>query len=542
MACAQGRYWITFNGEIFNFRELRTELEGLGHRFHSETDTEVLLAAFAQWGPDCQERLNGMWAFAIWDAWERRLFLSRDRFGVKPLYVAMGREFFAFASELKAFAELPLVDGVLDPVRLAAAVADPLSQECGAETLIRGVERLLPGHCMVVDADGGSMVTAWWSLDRHGPITVPRGLSAQAEAFRALFMDACGLRMRSDVPLATALSGGLDSSCVAAGVAHLGRNAATRSAPEWRRAYVAAFPGTALDETDYARQVADAVGLSLSVVHDHMKASPEVMEESVWAAEAITAGPILSAMALYGAMRADGIVVSMDGHGGDETLGGYHFTVEAEQARALSQGRPLRWLDMRRTLLGLRAGSVAGISGDWRTDIGLWLRRLRTGADAPPPSLGQGLRGLMERTVLPTILRNFDRASMSQGVEVRMPFLDWRLVSFAFSLPDSARIGGGYTKRIAREAMKGLLPDPVRLRTNKIGLGAPLEQWLRGPLREWALDHLNSRDFLDNAGWDGKGLRQGFESTLKSSGQLAPYWFAVNASALAAQFRGRRAG
>src|SRR5580692_8221776 len=262
MSYAEGRYWLTYDGEVYNYLELREELRSLGHRFVSNSDSEVILAAYSQWGQECQLRFNGMWAFAIWDAQERRLFLSRDRFGVKPLLYSDHAGAFAFASELKAFLTLPWIDGAFDPEIVAETLTNINGQEATPYTLLPAVRRLPGGHAMVVEADGRVQINAWWNTLDHLP-RPRRSLKEQAEEFRALFFDACRLRLRSDVPLATALSGGLDSSAVACTLAELGRRGSVENAPkDWQRAFVACFTGTSYDEREYASAVIEHTGMA----------------------------------------------------------------------------------------------------------------------------------------------------------------------------------------------------------------------------------------------------------------------------------------
>ena len=182
MSYAEGRYWLTYDGEVYNYLELREELRGLGHRFISDFDSEVILAAYAQWGQECQLRFNGMWAFAIWDARDRRLFLSRDRFGIKPLHYSRHAGALAFASELKAFLTLPWIDGAFDPDILAETLANVDWQEARPETLLPGVNRLPAGHAMLVDAAGGMKISSWWNTLDHLP-KPPSRLDEQVEEF-----------------------------------------------------------------------------------------------------------------------------------------------------------------------------------------------------------------------------------------------------------------------------------------------------------------------------------------------------------------------
>ena len=230
MSYGDGRYWLTYNGEIYNYLELRKQLCELGHTFRSDSDSEVILAAFAQWGAACQLRFNGMWAFAIWDARDRVLFLSRDRFGIKPLHYCHRHGTFSFASELKAFLMLPGVSGSLDEVVLAGTLANINGQESTTATLLPGVERLPGGYSLTFNGRGAPKIDQWWRTLEHLP-QVESALYDQVERFRDLFFDACRLRLRSDVSIATSLSGGLDSSAVASTIAESGaqRSCGTRT-------------------------------------------------------------------------------------------------------------------------------------------------------------------------------------------------------------------------------------------------------------------------------------------------------------------------
>ena len=598
MAYGDGRYWLTYNGEVYNYLELRRELQGLGHAFRSDSDSEVILAAYAQWGPACQLRFNGMWAFAIWDARARELFLSRDRFGVKPLHYMQRDGVFAFASELKAFLALPGIDGGLDEQAVAGTLANVNGQESTPETLLAPVRRLPGGHSMTLSADGSIRTERWWNTLEQRP-QVEGDFARQTAAFKRLFLDACRLRLRSDVPVATSLSGGLDSSAVACAIADLGRQGPVEHAPDdWQRAFIAQFPGTSLDETAYAETVVQATGLKAHYhVVDDAQALAQI-DQLVFDYEGIYWVPLLGPWAIYREMRAKGIRVSLDGHGADELLGGYHFFVERALDGVMSGRFDLRrYLDIKRVLAGLVGGSGtvarAGILGDldwlikrqlrrWhlieplrgasRRGGALW-HRLKAGVGsapdaAPPPPpppvepvlrpfagsrdlydeardphtlemapLSAMLYAWFHGSVLPTILRSYDRASMAHGIEVRMPFMDWQLVTYGFALPETSKIGGGYTKRVLREAMRGLMPESIRTRTKKIGFTTPLDDWARGALKPWLLDTVASRRFQDSAVWNGAAVRALVERSVAGSGSLNPVWPIINAHVLGETFR-----
>ena len=418
---------ITYNGEVYNFLELRRELEKEGYLFHSETDTEVVGAAYLRWGKECLLRFNGMWALAIWEPKERNLFLARDRFGVKPLHYLWHRDNFYFASELKAFCALPEFQRKLNRGYAAEALGKSQSLEgTSEETLMEGVKKLLPGHRMEIDREGRWKKEKWWETRDHLP-DAPGTPEKQVAAWRELFLDSVRLRLRSDVPVATSLSGGLDSSAVAAGMQILEKEnpgGLTRAPRDWRRSFCSVFPGTALDERAYAEETARATGSPCRLTVFTDPPSAKQIEESVWTMEDVSPALAVPVVENYRAMRSQGVWVSLDGHGADEMLGGY----------------------------------------------GWYLAE-------PIQSLNDRLCRDFHQTLLPSILRNFDRCSMASGVEVRMPFMDWRLVCLSFALPAELKIGRGYTKWILREAMKGRLPEKIRLRRSKIGFNSPMVDW-----------------------------------------------------------------
>jgi len=418
---------ITYNGEVYNFLELRRELEKEGYLFHSETDTEVVGAAYLRWGKECLLRFNGMWALAIWESKERRLFLARDRFGIKPLHYLWHRDIFYFASELKAFCALPEFRRKLNRGYAAEALrkSQPL-EGTSEETMMEGVKKLLPGHRMEIDREGRWKKEKWWETRDH-LASPPANLEKQVAAWRELFLDAVRLRLRSDVPVATSLSGGLDSSAVAAGMHLLEKEnpgGLTRAPRDWRRSFCSVFPGTALDETAYAEETARATGSPCRLTVFANPPSGRQIKESVWTMEDVSPALAVPVVENYRAMRSQGVWVSLDGHGADEMLGGY----------------------------------------------GWYLAE-------PMQSLNDRLYLEFHQTLLPSILRNFDRCSMASGVEVRMPFMDWRLVCLSFALPAELKIGRGYTKWILREAMNGILPERIRLRRSKIGFNSPMVDW-----------------------------------------------------------------
>ena len=415
---------ITYNGEVYNFVELKKELEGLGHRFKTATDTEVLAACLAQWGKQGLNKLNGMWAFAFLDRSQNTLLLSRDRFGVKPLYYAIQNNKFYFASELKAFTALKGFTRELNEALVPSYISNSQAIEGSTEhTLFKDVYKLMPGHIIVLTANGQIVKERWWNTRENTRDYSQVSALERASIFRDLFIDATRIRMRSDVPVGCSFSGGIDSTAVASCIKLIQRNnaSAERTYQGPFSGFLSAFPGDPLDETEFARLAADEIQLELTENQTKGAYTTESVLKNIWVMEDIYPGIAIPVAENYRAIRDAGIKVSIDGHGSDELLGGYAFYL------------PI-----------------------------------------PIGNLNNTLYHQFHQGLLPSILRNYDRCSMASGVEVRMPFMDFRLVSFAFSCPDSDKIGNGYTKSILRASMAGIMPEAIRTRRNKIGFNSPL--------------------------------------------------------------------
>jgi asparagine synthase (glutamine-hydrolysing) len=385
----------------------------------------------------------------------------------------------------------------------------------------------------------------WWNTLDH-LVSAPRDLATQAEEFRELLFDACRLRLRCDVPVATSLSGGLDSSSVLCSLAAAQqRHPVDRQAPDWRRAFIAGFSGTLQDETAYASLAAERAGAIPVVRQFSGEGFRAHVDAYLYQFEEI--GGLFGAASwiLYREMRRQGVVISLDGHGGDELLGGYDLHIMLALLRSggimAARGRTLDLIDTLRHMY--RAGQperpastavLAAMTVPGMRAVAQHLpivgRRQRMLAEdlrrhSPDPTLAideaarieeQAIERLgpltavlyrsFHRYSLPRILRNFDVHSMGHGVEVRMPLLDWRLVCYGFSVPDESKVSGGYTKLLLREAMRGVLPEPVRLRRDKLGYNAPVAHWLDHGLENWLWDELNDPEFLRSELWDGPAL------------------------------------
>jgi asparagine synthase (glutamine-hydrolysing) len=542
MLSEDGRYVLIFNGEIYNFIELRAKLEQLGSCFHSDCDAEVLLEGYRHWGDDLWSLCNGMWALALWDRVEKTLLFSRDRFGVKPLYICQLPYGLAWASEIKAFQELIPLE--IDPQALTDTLEDPLALEPTTRTLFYHVQRLQAGSWIKIFPDHSTQTHRWWHTLEHLPHP-PSSPAMIVEEFRSLFLDACALRMRSDVPLGTALSGGLDSSSVLCSLFHLAPQPLLRRPSHWQRSFTICAPQSTHDEFVFAKQVIDHVRPEATFIEMTPLMWLEGIDKVLYAMDDLFDPPVAPWL-LYREYRRQGIVISLDGHGADELLGGYHHHVAFAWKEALLPYPKFKELQhLWRCFQGLHAPSsdplfpqlfkvaLQGLLPKthpfyqwvkrfyWRgTTRGQgWGRyRFLTRQPTPPLENASPLTGLnqllyedVHQRTLPTILRNFDRASMAHGVEIRAPFLDYRLVQYAFALDASYKIGPLGSKHILRAAMKGILPEAIRLRKSKIGFAAPLNQWLSKEVESYVWDIVTSHSFQTSSIWNGPQILQSLE-------------------------------
>ncbi|KRA83495.1 XrtA/PEP-CTERM system amidotransferase [Altererythrobacter sp. Root672] len=515
MLSADGRSVIVFNGEIYNFRELRKELEGLGAKFRTNGDTEVILAAYKRWGTDCLSRLHGMFAFALYDLRERSLFLARDRLGVKPLFMApLSDGSIAFASELKGLLAHPLLRREVDPL----AIEDYLTWGYVPDhrSILAGVEKLPAGHFRLLRHDRPPTAPVqWWDVsfaERH------RGSERDLEAELLHHLrEAVTSRMVADVPLGAFLSGGVDSSSVVALLAEASRDPV--------RTCTIGFDVAAVDETSYAAQIAEKFGT------DHR--TRQVSADDFDALDTLSAmfdEPFADASALptwrVCQLARESVTVALSGDGADEAMAGYRrqvFHFHEERVRSLLPAA------FRRNVLGplgriypkadwapqrLRAkATLLSLAGDGAAGYALGLSvvppMLRDGLYAPAlqRSLGgyraeQPVIDMMNRAPARTgldraqyadlkfwlpgdILTKVDRTSMAVSLEAREPLLDHRLIEFAAGLPDRMRVRGGQGKWLLKKAMGRYLPDDILYRP-KQGFVTPIKEWLRGPLANQA--------------------------------------------------------
>ncbi|MDN7011482.1 asparagine synthase (glutamine-hydrolyzing) [Methanoculleus sp. FWC-SCC3] len=520
MGNEDGTLQIVFNGEIYNFREIREELVAAGHRFASATDTEVILHAYEEWGRNCLARFNGMWAFALWDGRRRELFCARDRLGVKPFYYTLAGDSFIFASEIKALRVHPGVgrrpnDRMLSTF-LAWGVADHT-----AETMYDGVFQLPPAHALVVSADGVGEPERYWDFAMSGALG---GVDdeAAARSVRALLTDAVRLRLRSDVPVGTCLSGGIDSSTVTALINELLQAERPESVGERQKTFSVCFDDLRFDESRYIDTVVAVTNVAGRRTTPGTDGLWEDIERLLYMQDEPFAS--LSIYAQYCVMRlAQGEVkVVLDGQGADEQLGGY-IAYQAPYIRGL-----LRHGDVLAALReGIGSARLHGSFISWaarQSRVRSERRELLRGSPPEVLRYAGSLEEVLKREVtasnLPLLLHWEDRNSMAFSIEARVPFLDYRLVEHLAGLPLDQKIRGGVTKYVLRRAIRGLVPDAVRCRMDKMGFVTPEEVWMKGELAPHILELFSTPEFTERPYWDAERVLENYRAFLEGK---SPY-------------------
>jgi len=541
MHSPDGRHIIVFNGEVYNFHELRTRLQAEGVEFLTQSDTEVILHAWRRWGARCLHEFNGMWAFVVYDTVTREVAIARDRFGVKPVYfIELGTRLIV-CSEADAIGKFCRGDVKLDSSFVSGLLEGNTAGFGSTTTHLAGVHAVPAGCILRFGADRVLHHERWYHFQR---CDVPKTFSEQCEAFRELLLDSCRLRLRSDVPIATCLSGGIDSGSIVCALNWLRTHGDSVGAFS-HRSFTAAFPGTWLDETELTRTLAAQNQIQLdqfTVECPDGGTLESAMQGCDGPMPALAFYPI---WALYRHIKSSGISVTLDGQGADEMLGGYYIGPDALISGWQSRN-PFRMLDLWRTYAMLHASGPEWMRSAVNTAKAYACGEVQLLLKAPLKSIGASIgiykprpnrmpRPLVRPEAvsctdpdhgdwlahklwsqffvnpLPFLLHQYDRCSMASGVECRMPFMDYRLVEFLFSCPLTTRVGAGYTKRILRHSMRGLLPEPIRTNRIKTGFNAPFSTWLKGPLREWVRDCVRSREFIESEYFDGKSIFQSLE-------------------------------
>ncbi|MCP3902015.1 MAG: asparagine synthase (glutamine-hydrolyzing) [Planctomycetes bacterium] len=520
--------WIVFNGEIYNYRELRRELGE--DRFRTNSDTEVILHAYREWGRACVDRLRGMFAFAIWDEAAGELFCARDRFGIKPFYWAVADDVLYFASEVKAL--LPFMDRIeTDPLALKEYLTFQFCLD--GKTLFAGVKELPAGHMMRVRGDK-VWTERYWEV--YYDLDFDHTGQYFEEQIRSLFAESVDIHLRADVPLGSYVSGGFDSSIVATlGSRHtsepfLGFNGRFTEGPEF-------------DESHHARAVADAAGFELHTLDITVDDFVEHIRRIIYHLDYPVAGPGSFPQFMISGLASQHRKVLLGGQGGDEIFGGYtrYLIAYFEQCikaaidgtskdgsyivtyesiipglESLRQYKPLLkhfWkdglfesLDRRYFRLIDRAPSL-GPEINWEMlgdyDPFETFRRIFRADNVQKESYFDSMTHFDFKTLLPALLHVEDRVSMAHGLESRVPLLDHPLVEVAATIPSNIKFKDGNMKHLLRQALGAQLPDQVVNRKDKMGFPVPLTDWVNGPARDFVRDVLSTqaartRDFVDN--------------------------------------------
>jgi asparagine synthase (glutamine-hydrolysing) len=511
---------IIFNGEIYNYRDLAAGLVSAGHTFKTRSDTETILHAYEEYGEDCVQHLRGMFGFAIWDRRARRLLLARDRLGVKPVYYYRNSRFLAFASEIKALLEIPSVPREVDPEALDLYLS--LRYVPGPRTMFKNIFRLPPGHILVVD-DTGVRIRKYWDIDYAA--VEPQAPKYLLERFRDLLDESVRLRLIAEVPLGVFLSGGLDSSAILALMSKVGGERVKTFSVGYEE------PSEA-NEFEYARLAAGAFDAEH---HEYQLSAKEFQDSAsdlVWHLDEPLADP--SAIPLYfiSKLAREHITVVLSGEGADEILGGYGIyrrmlaldkiyqrspaEILAPWVARLTPSEALRhYVRMSGQPLEARYRGVSRgfgaegkrrlVGGDRVEESERQLQEVFGGYfDAVPKASPLNRMLYVDAKVwLPDdLLIKADKMTMANALELRVPFLDHKLVEFAAALPDDRKLNGS-GKAILRQAMRGVLPDAIIDRPKR-GFPIPIASWLRGPLRQFTGDHLLGRNaacsgYLDRA-------------------------------------------
>jgi asparagine synthase (glutamine-hydrolysing) len=502
MGTADGRYYVILNGEIYNYLELRRDLKAAGHTFRSHGDTEVLLSAYAEWGPACLSRLVGMFAFAILDTVERRLFIARDPFGIKPLYYASAGDETVFASEVAALLAYPRVDRRIDPRRAYLYLRYGVTDH-GDGTLLSEIHQLEAAHYMEIPLDDHRLLQPkrYWTLS-NGGVVQDISFDEAARKVRDLFLKSVQLHLRSDVPVGTALSGGIDSSAIVAAMRHVGGGTLALHT----FSYISDDPAFSEE-----RWVNVATSSTNANVHKVQSSASELREHLTSLirsqGEPFGSTSIFAQHLVFREASQNGIKVMLDGQGADEILAGYRPYLGARVASLIRSGRWIeagRFSAMASRLPGMKTSSVTALvaaamlpprlQAPLRRVLGReamprWLNRkwLRDhgveqqvyGHTRDRRALMEELRSSIDTSSLPHLLRYEDRNSMAFSIESRVPFLTTEFVEFILSLPEEYILApDGTSKAVFRAAMRGIVPDEILDRRDKIAFVTPEAAWL----------------------------------------------------------------
>jgi len=498
-----GTIRLVFNGEIYGFNTLRTELERHNHKFYSNTDAETVVHAYEEWGTECLDRLNGMFAFALWDEPKQLLWIARDHFGIKPLYYHKGKDFLAFASEIKPLLVHPDVTVAPNDRAIGEYLSFGLV-DIGEETFFEGISRLAPGHYLLIHREGVVEQKRYWKprVSRELGGRVPH---EEIERTRQLFLDSIERQLVSDVPVGTCLSGGIDSSSVVCSIKKVHPRGAVSTGKNIKT-FSTVFPGNSIDESRYAAIVCRTTGAERNCVtptaEELWRDLPSLVKCQE---EPFRSTSIYAQWRVMKLAKERGVKVVLDGQGGDELLCGYqpyyvyylmtlkkhgkYLKLIAEATKSRAMVMPV----FKAYLSGLAGRSIKRLGHRILKDHttswnGLVLRYPQHEAKprlvrAPVSDLAAILEMDTGITSLPSLLRYEDKNSMWHSIEARVPFLDREFAEYVASLPLDRKLRNGWTKYVFRMAMSGILPEEIRLRRSKIGFETPEKMWIETEIR-----------------------------------------------------------
>jgi asparagine synthase (glutamine-hydrolysing) len=535
MVDCSGQYILTFNGEIYNYLELKDELTRHGSIFESNTDSEVILEAYKRWGEDCLSHFNGMFAFAIYDTAKETLFCARDRFGEKPFLFSIKPSFFAFASEYKALLQLEELSLEVDDIRLLKGCLQSSQSglDAGRKTVFYDVQQLLPAESLTLN-----IKTLKYQIKKYWDVTPQSDYQNLSEEdafarFGELLTDSIKLRMRSDVPVGSCLSGGLDSSTIVNIAKKLKIN------EDSYHTFTGRFPNTPSDEWRYAQLITKDPRIVSHVVEPTSSGLAEELGQFIWHNELpVGSTSQFAQWCVFRLAKQNNITVLLDGQGADEMLGGYEQFFTSYTKSLEETGQPHR---LKNELPGIRERYPLALTPPHRFlgdklpfSIRHWLsNKLSIGtnglyglkSNVARKVMNQQLENketrfdslknaLYENTFknsLSTLLRYGDRNSMAYSREIRLPFCDHRLAEFVFSLPPQFLMGDVQTKRLLRESTKGIIPELIRTRWNKQGFLPPQDQWFHGKLLLLVKEVFSSPSFAQSKIWESIWWKQALE-------------------------------
>lgn len=531
--------WITYNGEIYNYIELREELKSKGHIFKSRSDTEVIIHSYEEYGFKCLEKFIGMFAFCIWDEKQKILFCAKDRFGIKPFYYYYNKDCFIFASEKKAILEIDKFLKEPDENSISEYLIYGFKNHKN-NTFIKDIKSILPSHYIILEKSTIKEIK-YWTLDLKEISERDNNLNKK---FFDIFESSIKIHLRSDVPVGSCLSGGLDSSSIVCMINKIDKD-------QKIYAFSSVFKEEGINEKSYIDKVARQINVKIEYVNPSIKEFKNEIDKIIYyQEEPFSSTSIFAQWCVMKIARDNGIKVILDGQGGDEILAGYHYyfyslfldLIKNHKFYKFFQELVYYW-DLHKykkldTLVHLLYYSLPSFLRD---NIEFNIKRIcftnlidKTNEDKLEENVK--FNNILKKDLysnlfnkLQALLHYEDRNSMAHSIEARVPFLDHRLVEFCFSLPNHLLLNNGMTKIILRESLKNILPDEITKRKDKIGFATPELNWFKTSLKDFILEILNSKSFKERGYFNVKKLIKEYELILKGKKySTATLWRAIN--------------